>query len=1199
MKLRRLTLQGFKSFADKTDLKFHEGITAIVGPNGCGKSNISDAIRWVLGEQRPTALRSSKMEEAIFQGTTQRRPVNRAEVSLAFDNEEGRLPVDGAEVEIRRVVFREGGSDYQLNRSSVRLRDILDMCRDTGLGANAYTVIEQGMVDAILSDRPEERRHMFEEAAGIGRYKDRRKVALRRLESAETDLSRLNDLITEVEAKVRSLGRQRSRAQKYGQYRARKLALEVAIAQYELADVRAKLEKAEAMLEAIGRNEPAARAALSESEARLEKLRLESAEALRERTNVGQRLEEIGRLIAERERMIAVSDERRAHAIRRLEQIAVERDEMHTRVGTLESELAELQNERHGQHGVVESLAERVSEVQERQAALRQEVTDIRRMDEEARAKENDITRSLAKLEGDAVSAETRAREAESRLEHLAVEREELEAELSRLDEQQDLFAQQARDLATRLETLRGEAEASQRKLEAAREAELEARKAYASAEDRASHLASRVAALEALEREYHGFAPAVAHALTNKQNYRGLLGPVAEFLRLPADRAAAVEGALGSLLQAIVVNDFENIEQLQAALGQEDGAIALLPRESLPRLEELLSVIRFVGKPPADTVLLGRREKLARLRDEAEEAAQERDYKAEQREEASSRIAEIESELRQLVQQGQQVELDLRRSDADETNRAGQRGRTQRAYEELERRKAELIAMIERAQTEAGEARERRVQLEGSLSSHRAEWQQSTEVLAEREAAWEQVRDEEAELRVSHARAEGALAALERRIQQSTDEHSNLGIRLGALDREEENHRHSLDELETTRNNASGELETLFRDRETAAVEARSIDERVAIATEKAEALETKVRNLRRETEDQSEARHRLELQKAEADAAERRVRERLEAEWARPFEQLIASAPSLEETELRRRKAIEAGEDETAGEGELELGGAGELTSGEDLGGGSGEGYEIVDTAEAAPTDDSAPAPQRPDAPSLTPAQQYRAWKAELTMLATDIERLGPINMLAVEEYAEESTRLEFLQTQRNDLTTARDDLQNAIKEINKTAKELFETTFNQIRANFQTTFLSLFEGGECDIKLEQQDDPLESPIEIIASPRGKRTQRIHLLSGGERALTALALLFAIYLVKPSPFCVLDEVDAPLDEANIGRFISMLKEFKRNTQFIVITHNPRTMEAADWLYGVTMEEPGISTIVGVKLDEVLEGHSKIDVMV
>jgi chromosome segregation ATPase len=257
------------------------------------------------------------------------------------------------------------------------------------------------------------------------------------------------------------------------------------------------------------------------------------------------------------------------------------------------------------------------------------------------------------------------------------------------------------------------------------------------------------------------------------------------------------------------------------------------------------------------------------------------------------------------------------------------------------------------------------------------------------------------------------------------------------------------------------------------------------------------------------------------------------------------------------------------------------------------AGEGdYEVLDTNAAMLDEATSPSPSHSPSPV-----GIRAWKAELTQLAIDIEKLGPINMLAVEEYAEESTRLTFLQSQRDDLTKARDDLQSAIKEINKTATDLFTETFDAVRKNFQITFQTLFEGGECDIKLEDPSDPLESPVDISASPRGKRTQRIHLLSGGERALTALALLFAIYLVKPSPFCVLDEVDAPLDEANIGRFIQMLKEFKVNTQFIVITHNPRTMEAADWLYGVTMEEPGISSIVGVKLDDVLDGHSAIDV--
>src|SRR5688572_396215 len=311
MKLRRLNLQGFKSFADRTELRFHDGITAIVGPNGCGKSNISDAIRWVLGEQRASAIRSSKMEDAIFQGTTERRGVNRAEVSLTFDNEEKRLAVPFGEIEIRRTVFREGGSDYEMNRTACRLRDIFDLFRDTGLGTNAYAVIEQGMVDAILSDRAEERRHIFEEAAGIGRYKDRRKAAQRRLDSAETDLSRLQDLIGEVDSKVRSLARQKKKAERFRELRGRRRSLEVAVARGELAEAQTRLESSARELAEIGRDEPSARAGLSAAEVELERQRLEAGEVSRMRNAAGLRHEEASRRIAEREREVAVADERR------------------------------------------------------------------------------------------------------------------------------------------------------------------------------------------------------------------------------------------------------------------------------------------------------------------------------------------------------------------------------------------------------------------------------------------------------------------------------------------------------------------------------------------------------------------------------------------------------------------------------------------------------------------------------------------------------------------------------------------------------------------------------------------------------------------------------------------------------------------------------------------------------------------------
>jgi chromosome segregation protein len=1107
MKLRRLSLQGFKSFADRTELRFHDGITAIVGPNGCGKSN--------------------KMEEAIFQGTTARRAVNRAEVTLAFDNEEGRLPIPNKEVEIRRIVFREGGSDYQLNRSSVRLRDIFDICRDTGLGANAYTVIEQGMVDAILSDRTEDRRHMFEEAAGIGRYKDRRKMAQRRLEGAESDLARLEDVINEVDAKVKNLARQRKRAERYTELRARRLGLEVTVAQAEVSRMSALLEEAGRLLSTMGQDEPGARAALSTAETELERLRLEATDVLRARNAEATRLEETTRHVGELERTLAVADERRQQAERRLQQIAAERADLVGRIGALEQETTEIEAERHGQHGVVESLAEQVEETQARQAALRQQVIDIRRTDEEARGRENDLTRQLARLDADAVGAQARAQDAVSRLEQLAVEQHELDAELLRLDEQRDLFAEQARELVVRkqeLEELRGGA---QELLDEMRAAEAEARRQLAEAEDQVGRLESRVGALEALEREYHGFAPAVAAALTQRESLSGLLGPVAEFLRLPPARAAALEGTLGSLLQALVVRDADAFEEVEHWLQAEQnnpehgdrahGALALLPRDALPRLEALLESIRFIGEAPSEPVLLGRRERVERLKQEAVEAKSLRSTRAEAREAASEQLQEAEAALRDVQASLEMVEIDLRRSNADEVNRAGHHGRTQRAREDAARRKGEFRSQRERALQEAADARAQRMTLEQELGLHRGEWAQSTQALAEREAAWETVRDEEAELRVAHARAEGALSALDRRLASTQEDVRQAHARVDALNTEEQTNRQAVAEFESARVTVGADLQALFAQRDAISTELRVHDDQLAAASEATQKLESEVRLMRRAADERSESRHRLELQKTEAEAALRNTRERLEAEWGRPFEQLMRDAQIVE-----------------------------------------GDPDQL---------------------------------RAELQAVSADIERLGPINMLAVEEYAEESQRLGFLQTQRDDLVKARDDLQSAIREINKTARDLFHETFTAVRENFHTTFQTLFEGGECDIKLEDEEDPLESPIDITASPRGKRTQRIHLLSGGERALTALALLFAIYLVKPSPFCVLDEVDAPLDEANIGRFITMLQQFKLGTQFIVITHNPRTMEAADWLYGVTMEEPGISSIVGVRIDEVLAG--------
>lgn len=1118
MKLRSLKLHGFKSFADRTELVFHDGITAVVGPNGCGKSNISDSIRWVLGEQRASAIRGSKMEEVIFQGTAERRPVNRAEVTLTFSNTGKRLAVPYEEIEIRRTIFREGGSEYELNRAPCRLRDILDLCRDTGLGAMAYAVIEQRMVDGILSDRTDDRRQVFEEAAGVGRYKDRRRAAERRLEAARGDLERLEDLIGEVESKVRSLARQRRQAQRHQELRARRLDLEITLAEMELETAALERERVATRLAELAGGEPTARAALSRLEVELEQKRLEAAEIVRERGAMATRVEEVTQQISARDREIAVVEERRAHTERRLAQIEVERRELQRRVEELVREIATLETSQQEEAERLEELSERLNSAQARQQALREEVMAARGREEEARRIESDFGRRASELEAAAARADSLVAEANARIERARVEEEELVAELKQLSEQGDLFADLVRNLEATRDLRRGEYEAAVERLASLRARESEARRAFAAAEDRATRALARVAALEALEREQAGLAPRTAAVLRAREDLDGVVGALAELLRLPAKRAAEVEDTLGSLLQLLVVTDAAAAERVRAWVEREvpgEGTLAIMTEEFLPTLEGILEEITFVGEPPAEAVLIGRRERFAELQAEADLAVAELEGLRASRAAAEEEAEEADRAVREKEAALQEVELQLMRAQAEDSNSAGQRSRLERTLSELRDQQATLGDTIEQALADAASAREDRARLEDEMAGWQAGLVESREALAQLEAEWEVVREEEAELRVVHARAEASVAEAERRLRGTRRRVEETREQIVALDREAEEHRENLVNLEGLRGEAGGALEELFRIRDALTAELRSLDERLETASNAADELEKEVRSLRRAAEGHLEERHRLELRQGELDATLRSVRERLEVEWGRPYQQLVEMA------------------NEVPGEEEL--------------------------------------------------------LRAELHTVAADLERLGPINMLAIEEHEEESARLAFLIEQRDDLIRARDDLQDAIRQINRHARELFLETFEQVRANFHRTFGTLFEGGVCDLALTDPDDPLESDIEISASPRGKRTQRINQLSGGERALTALSLLFAIYLVKPSPFCVLDEVDAPLDESNVGRFVTMLQEFKKETQFIVITHNPRTVEAADWVYGVTMEEPGVSTMVGVQLDESL----------
>ncbi|MQA90045.1 MAG: AAA family ATPase [Gemmatimonas sp.] len=1162
MRLKTLRLHGFKSFADRTTFEFREGITAIIGSNGCGKSNIADAIRWALGEQRASAMRGAKMEEVIFQGTARRRPLSFAEVSLLFDNQSGRVPIPQTELDLARKVFREGGSEYSLNRTACRLRDVQSLLRDTGLGANAYSIIEATMIETLLSDRAEERRSLFEEAAGIGRYKDSRRAATRRLETAEVDLTRLEDLIAEVESKVRSLDRQRKRAERYRQLRMRRLDLEVSIAQGELERLEDGLRSVEARRAALDDTQTIAGAERSAAEAALEERRIEAGELGRQRTDRAGRLESIRSRIDTREREVLLAEERRSNAEAGLERLAAESTDLGARVDVLRGEIGAAVEERGRAQVLVEQAGRQAAGKAEANIAIRAALTAEREASEAAVVRARDLARELAMAEGDRATEDRGRSEALKRMDEVRAQLQSVIRELTQMSGQTELWQAESEELRERIAVAGERLEEAHQEVIVHRGREQRAREEAQAAEDRFTSLSAQVEAREALESSYEGFSPAVSAVMARREEFHGVHGPLADFLQLSEDPGLSrrIEGFLGPLLQGIVIEDFATAREIRRWFHtdwKDGGSLFLLPLEAIrgQRLgvaEDapgpavwadvfLADLDVGVGDPLADFVagrsgvgeegevidprgviklikadgragILQRREALARLRDERKVAVKGLEARMGDRDELRSALTRAEERSLEAQEWKRVTESRLKGLELDSAAHQDRRTRLQQERDSLQTSLRELEQSTVAAAERMEELGTRVETLSRSVEASAADEDAARRRLTELEGRWDGAKEEEGSLQVGLARAESELRDVARRCEAAERSRTDVQTRLRAIGEDADGLRTVLDELSSVREEASVDIEKLFADRDEEAGALALLDARLAEVDSELAELGERTRRARRTESEAGEERHKLELQLAEIRSQIERVRERLEVEWGRPWGALVEEATPVEATDL-------------------------------------GE------------------------------------WRSELGAVTERLEGLGPVNMLAMEEHAEEVKRLEFLLAQRDDLVESRNNLVAAIRQINRTAREVFEATFDAVRSNFTRTFQSLFQGGECDIRLADPNDPLESAVEIQASPLGKRTQRIHLLSGGERTLTALALLFALYLVKPSPFCVLDEVDAPLDESNVGRFIRLLYDFKHETQFVVITHNPQTMESADWVYGVTMEEPGVSSIVGVEL--------------
>ena len=1133
---------------------FEPGVTAIVGPNGCGKSNVSDAVRWVLGEQRARALRGAKMEEVIFQGSSARRAVNLAEVSLHFENDDGALDIPFREVVITRRLSRSGESDYFLNGSACRLRDIHDMVRGTGLGADSGVVIEAKMIDALLSDRPDDRRELFEEAAGIGLYRDRKRSAERRLEETTADLARIDDLITEVQSQVRSLARQRKRAERHAELMARRFTLEVAHASREMSAWRDELGQLEE------------RVAVLRTEVPREDERLRAAEggrdaALGERTAAEARRSELARLVSdERERTqqlrgeIAVAEERLRNAMSRRERAEEERREGDAIAGRVSTELERAAAELSDLQAALASADEALTAHSRHEEDVRNNLSAARSSLEQGERTLRELREALHRAELDRQGAEREREELNARLSTLRAEQESLldAAEAARRD--YAAAEDEASVTASRASEAVARAEEAQSALLRARERESAARFELSRAEDLHTSLTAKLNALEGLERERVGLAPAAARLLKERAIFGegAIIGPLSDFISTSSQAASLVERYLGPTVNAVLVRDRNVAESIRAwHASAAPGPLLLLPVDSvngengsrngdpdLAALVEATSPARgwvrsllgsvtavesgsaFVDArgaiwlPAAESGPgpLRRRAEIGELQQAVANSASARHSAAVTAEAERATLATAERAA--LV--AQEAATQSSRASADAAERSAALGRQ---YQRVAREAAEANALIDRLAEREANALTRiealttsALETEARIAASEATVIGAREMLTNAERSQEEAREQRTASQIRRAQAQAQLEVASDRHRHLNEEYASatgrlesLQIELTGLSSADAQLREQLSQWQADLDSRQSTLEAAEQKLTDAERAVHELDERLT-------ADEHSLVEMRRHTAALSEELHVAELRYTELSGKRAAIRERLEAEWKKPVDELLAGAEVLE-------------------------------------------------------LDDE-------------------ALRGEAALVREQLEALGPVNPLAIEEHEEETKRLGFLTTQRDDLSAARNSLQQAIREIDTTARELFLQTFVRVRENFRNIFMTLFGGGECDLRLENPESPLEGDIEIHASPRGKRTQRIHLLSSGEKALVALSLLFGIFLTKPSPFCLLDEVDAPLDDQNIGHFVRMLNRFKNNTQFIVITHNPRTTtEAADAVYGVTMQEPGVSSLVSVRM--------------
>ncbi len=1191
MYLSKLEILGFKSFQQKTIVNFVPGMTSIVGPNGCGKTNIVDAIRWCLGEQKSSTLRSDKMENVIFNGTANRKPMGMAEVSLTIQNDKGILPSDYTELVITRRIFRSGESEYLLNKNICRLKDITNLFMDTGMGSNAYSVIELKMVESILSSKADERRVMFEEAAGVNKYKLRRRLTLKKLDEVMSDLSRVTDITSEVEKKVTSLERQAKRADKYTKLTMTLRELELDLCEREFALFNAlKIDLKDRKDVSFSRK--------LQFESRINKLDDDIRGVKEQLYAVERELQEQRRKISgkteeihKNQQELSVSEERGKALERNIARFTQEIGEL---TGQLQNEreavedaklnIIDLDDRLEGKAAEKTTLQAEVnarkSGLEEKRSKLKEYNERVIAIHREFSKKENAFTNLLSTLKRVNANIEKQNQriialtediaKTVGYVEELTLKKNEAEHKLSGAESE--------------YQAMQDRKQQYEKELAALKERELEERALINSSRDKINFLKH---VLESLEGFSKGAKALLEDTTWNVQekNLLANIGNAGETYRV------ALESALKNNLNSIIVETLEDIQNgIRFLETNEFGKASFyLSNDSSTKKLTLLdklnlfSVNRMKKKLSSEEDFYG-------WCDELIETADKWKPLFTKLLSSTAVVRDLQTAFVLNEKYGQFTFVTLN-GDIIDRSRFIEGGAATKVDETLFGRRhtlKELTTLLPRHETRLDELRKQIEELENTILAVDLKSvadsikklvndlanieKQISQFEYEREKATSDIDKKRADLQEMVNQSKQIDSEREQ-LDQDLKEFKNQVL---SLENEQRTFEESFRELETEYSGFTTKLNVVTIEIERVTGEKKN---NINAAKRSEQNIVSIEKSLEKKRADISDGKEEIAI-----------LSEMIEEKSESLSERSIAKGILVEEEKEINSRFIEIRETIHKFETEQQ-----HIRKERERAAGEVHQCEMKLTENEVKTENLVN--QVLESYSLKLELKifeelaefdFKLRANEVAGYKTQVKNLGPVNLLAYSEYEEEKQRLDFLQKQRDDLVNSEKDLIKTIEEINTTAQTLFMETFAKIRENFIRIFRSLFNAGdEADLKLEEDTDPLEGKIEIIAKPKGKRPTSIELLSGGEKTLTAIALLFSIYLVKPSPFCILDEIDAPLDDANIDRFTKIIQEFSKNTQFIVVTHNKRTMEAADALYGVTMQEEGVSKLVSVRFNE------------